>query len=77
MNFRYKYIEGIGYFAQVKHSIFSRWKTIEKHSSGFGLYSENHAEHPLKDNIEATARCKLYEQWAYNKRTRSAVYVYV
>ncbi len=76
MNFRYKYIEGIGYFAQIKHGVFSKWKTIGKHGSGFGLYPENHVEYPLKDNIEAIGRCKKYEQWVYN-RTRNAVYVYV
>lgn len=76
MNLRYKYIEGIGYFAQVKHGFFSRWKTIGRYASGFGLYPENHIDNPLKSSDDANRQCKRYAQWVYS-RTRNPSYTYL
>jgi len=66
MRLRIKYIENIGYFSQVKKGLFSNWKTISSHLSGYGLYSNNHIEYLLKTRGQALALCKIYEQWVYN-----------
>ena len=62
MKFRTKHLPQIGYFAQVKTGWFRGWETIGKHPSGFGLYSEDHKEYPLKTEHEAIGRCKMYGQ---------------
>jgi len=62
MKLRVKHLENIGYFSQVKTG-FSGWKNIGKHLSGYGLYSESHAEFPLEIKEEAVLRCKAYERW--------------
>lgn len=69
MKLRIKYIEGIGHFAQVKHGVFSGWKTIGKHLSGFGLYPDEHIDYPLSTQFEAQERAKLYQQWSYNGKS--------
>lgn len=63
MRFRTKYVPQIGYFGQVKTGLFSRWKVIGKHVHGYGLYPEDHIDHPLETEHKAIERCKLYEQW--------------
>jgi len=64
MKLRIKYLENIGYFGQVKTGL--RWKTIGKHPSGYGLYSNSNTDYPMKSQHEALNRCKLYKQWAYH-----------
>ena len=63
MKLRTKHIPQIGYFSQVKeYCWFGQWQTIGKHVNGFGLYSEDHTEHPLETEQDAIGRCKMYEQ---------------
>ena len=69
MKFRIKHIENLGYFVQVKHGVFSMWKTIGKHTVGFGLYPGNHIFYPLKTKHECLKFCNQYEQWIYRKET--------
>jgi hypothetical protein len=71
MKLRIKYISRIGFFAQVKHGIFSPWKKIGKHISGYGLYPAECIEHPMETKIEALERAKLYEQWFVNGGSRA------
>lgn len=66
MKLRIKHISGIGFFAQVKHGIFSPWKNIGKHISGYGLYPAKCLDHPMATQHEALERAKLYEQWFVN-----------
>ena len=76
MKFRIKYVDNIGYYAQVKTGYFSGWKTIGAHPSGFGLYPNRHPDYPLNTQHEALERCKLYEQWAYHN-SKVPTYFYV
>ncbi len=63
MKLRLKHVHGIGYFAQVKHSFFSPWKKIGKHTTGFGLYPSNCLDHPLENEYLALMRCSDYREW--------------
>ena len=46
--YRIKHVDMVGYFAQVKHGVFSGWRTIGKHTNGFGDYEEYHLDFPLQ-----------------------------
>jgi len=76
MKLRIKHVKNVGYFGQVKDGFLSGWKTIGKHTSGYGLYPNNHAAHPLETQHAALERCKLYEQWAYHN-AQEPTYFYV
>ena len=57
MKFRIKYIDNLGYFAQVQSKtlfFWDTWKTIGKHpNDGTGLYDEDHLTYPLETKQEA------------------------
>jgi hypothetical protein len=54
MRYRVKYVEAVGYFAQVKRGWFGGWKTIGLHMNNqTGEYAENHLSHPLDTQHEA------------------------
>lgn len=61
--YRVKHHIGIGYFAQIRHSLFSGWKTIGKHPDGYGLYENKHTNYPLNSYEEAQSRSTAYAVW--------------
>ena len=63
MKLRIKTLSHIGHFAQVKHGLFSGWKTIGEHTHGYGLYPESHLDHPLPNSFAAELRAKEYRGW--------------
>ena len=74
MKFRIKYIEGLGYWAQVKIKL--SWYRIGLHISGFGLYSENDNDYPLKTRDEAIEQCEKFVKW-YNLKEAKPSYEYI
>lgn len=63
MEFRIKFIEGLGYFPQVKHGFLRPWKKIGAHPSGaYGLYEEKNIEYPHNTDREAIKTCRDYAQ---------------
>jgi hypothetical protein len=53
----------IGYFAQVKHGMFSGWCTIGKHVNGFGDYEEDHLDYPLQTQQQAVTVAHAYADY--------------
>ena len=53
--YRLKRIEGVGWFAQVnlRELFFKNWYTIGNHMNGYGLYSEEHIDHPVQSKVDA------------------------
>ncbi len=76
MKFRTKYLKHIGYFGQVKSNRLSGWKTIGKHTNGFGLYPNDDIDYPITTADEAIERCVLYERWLNNSK-QTIEYVYL
>lgn len=68
--YRIKHIAGVGYFAQVKKSVFSGWSTIGKHVNGFGEYPEDHIEHPLDSRLRAEILLSQYDEYTKNLKTK-------
>lgn len=65
MKFRIKTLPQIGSFAQVKgaDNFFQGWRTIGQHVNGFGLYPNDHLDHPLSGNKEALSKIDEYKIW--------------
>ena len=61
MKYRTKHLNQIGYFAQVKLSFFSSWKTIGNHNYGVGEYPNNHIDYPLESSHEAILLAQRHE----------------
>lgn len=63
MRFRIKELNN-QYFAQVKDyglmGFICGWRTIGKHVKDFGLYPNNHIEHPMNTREEAIQRVDEY-----------------
>lgn len=71
MKYRIKHIDMIGYFAQVKKSRFSGWKTIGKHSIHsicVGEYEEDHLDHPLAAQADAVLLCHRHADFVGAKK---------
>lgn len=73
MKFRIRHISDKGFYGQVKLNMFTSWKTIGKHNSGFGLYHNMHMDYPLKTKCEAITRCLLYKH-KHSNDTREISY---
>jgi len=69
MKFRVKHVEGLGYFAQVKHFLF--WYKICSFISGFGLAHQNDPEHPCKTYKDALDRASQYKYWVECKNGKA------
>lgn len=76
MKLRIKFVDGIGYFAQVKHGVFSPWQKIGKHISGYGLYPAENLDYPMATQKEAVETAEQYKQWVA-VRTAPCVYTYL
>lgn len=62
MEYRIKYIKGIGYYPQVKTWKYGFWYRISRHMGGlFGLYASS--EHPLESEDLAKSVIDDYHQY--------------
>ena len=68
MKYRIKHIDMIGYFAQVKPSVFSTWKTIGKHTNGFGEYESDHLDYPLLCQSDAVLLAHKHADYNKNRK---------
>ena len=74
MKFRVKYINGIGFWAQVKPTFFSPWYRIGEHVTGFGLYPEKSLDYPVSSAQKAMRLIEAYIQWE-NKKTEWGLFL--
>jgi hypothetical protein len=61
LTFRIKHIPSDGYFPQVKHGFFSRWKTIIDKDGDFTLASEGYELKPYETHYDAVLYCHAYK----------------
>ena len=66
--FRVKFINGLGYMAQIKQGFLRPWRTIGQKASGYILCDEGSLEHPLASHEAAQMRIKSYGLWAKQLR---------
>lgn len=74
MKFRIKHICGVGFFAQVKPSLFSKWKRLAIQSNGYSLSDNLQDGYPMPSIEEARVLIEKYKEWKHDKETRVSYY---
>ena len=73
--FRIKFIPSIGYFAQVRKGfVFKKWRTIGRHNTGFGLYSEEHTDYPALFRSSAKTLIGDYKDYENKLKENDPIY---
>jgi len=61
MKYRVKYIDGVGYFPQLRKNVIHPWKNLHENLAGFVIKNASDIHDPLKDLEEANEVIRHYK----------------